>query len=565
MNRYEPYIFCEKRNNIDSFPHKNVIVSPRFNRLEKMLKSGFFQLIHARFGTSGIKMMPLKQKWRVPLVTSFHGCDSPGTEKMKKRRKSLQRLFSIGDGFTVPCQAMKDELINHGCPEKKITVHYSGIDLTQFAYKERHFPANGPVRIVFVGRLVEKKGADQLIKAFHHVHQVFPQTRLTLIGDGELKGHLKQLSKKLNLQRQIEFMGALPHNEVAKQLEQAHIFCLPSMKDRTGNQEGIPNAIKEAMACGLPVVSTFHSGIPELVEDGVTGHLVEERDVDGLAWKLIDVMKNPETWRQLGKNARNKIETSFNRQVQTEKLEQLFDKVIKSYEDEERERPFFSVIIPTYNRERYIGKAIRSVLQQTSKDYEIIVVDDGSTDQTAKIVNSFGSQVRYVYQKNQGPSEARNTGIRLARGTYIALLDSDDQFLPMKLSKNKQFLEKNPNCRFLYSWYYDDRRRRKKRLVRNLKSFTNLHQFRLNLYKRKFTIRTSTVVIHHSCFFNIGFFNKRYHYSQDWDLWLRLASLYLGYCQKIPLAIYRRHQRKRIPGSKRHLLIRKNASKLYKW
>jgi glycosyltransferase involved in cell wall biosynthesis len=102
------------------------------------------------------------------------------------------------------------------------------------------------------------------------------------------------------------------------------------MKDRTGNQEGIPNAIKEAMACGIPVVSTFHSGIPELIEDGQTGHLVAEKDVDGLAGKLIDLIGQPETWARLGQNARVKIESDFNRQVQTYKLERLFDQVIKT-------------------------------------------------------------------------------------------------------------------------------------------------------------------------------------------------------------------------------------------
>jgi glycosyltransferase involved in cell wall biosynthesis len=339
MKSYVPYIFCGKRKNKSTFPCDNVIIDPQYHKLDQTLRKRFFQLIHARFGMSGIRMMPLKEKWRIPLVTSFHGCDSPGTTRMKKHKKSLQRLFSVGECFTVPCQAMKDELIKYGCPVDKIAVHHSGIDLDKFSYKERIFPANGPVRIVYVGRLVEKKGAEILIKAFQRIHQVFPQSRLTLIGDGVLKNKLKQLSKNLHIEKHIEFIGALPHNEVAKQLEQAHVFCLPSMKDRTGNQEGIPNAIKEAMACGIPVVSTFHSGIPELIEDGQTGHLVAEKDVDGLAGKLIDLIGQPETWARLGQNARVKIESDFNRQVQTYKLEQLFDQVIKTHGKRESERP----------------------------------------------------------------------------------------------------------------------------------------------------------------------------------------------------------------------------------
>jgi colanic acid/amylovoran biosynthesis glycosyltransferase len=565
MKAFEPYIFCEKRKNIKSFPFKNVIVDPKYHQLDTMLKNGFFQMIHARFGPSGIRMMPFKEKWRVPLITSFHGCDSPSTKRMKQHRKSLMRLFSVGDCFTVPCQAMKEDLIKHGCPKDKIVVHYSGIDLDQFAYKERSISSRVPVRIIYVGRLVEKKGAEMLIKAFQRVHKRYPHTELCLIGDGELNIKLKQLCKKMNLEQHIEFKGALTHSQVAEQLEQAHIFCLPSMKDREGNQEGIPNAIKEAMACGIPVVSTYHSGIPELIEDGKTGHLVSEQDIDGLAHKLMYLIGHPESWKELGKNARIKIETDFNRQVQTEKLEQLFDQVIQAHAIKLRERPLFSVIIPTYNRERFIGRAIKSVLQQTCTDYELIVVDDGSTDQTAKIVQSFGEQVRYVYQKNRGPSEGRNKGITLARGKYIAFLDSDDLYLPDKLQKNKEFLEKHPECHFLYSWYYGVRQGRRKQLISNIQGVPDLNKFRLKLYRRMFTIRTSTAVIHRSCFDRVGLFNSKYRYSQDWDMWLRLANHYRGYCQKSPLVLYRRHERKAIPSGNRHYKIRKNAYRLYQW
>lgn len=565
MRVFKPYVFCGKKKNIDLFPFENITIDPKYQQLDRMVQKGFFQLIHARFGPSGIRMMPLKEKWSVPLITSFHGCDSPGSERMKQQKKSLKRLFTVGDCFTVPCQAMKEELIKHGCPEYKIAVQYSGIDLEQFAYKERTIPTEGPFRIVYVGRMVEKKGAEMLIKAFKQVQQVYPNTKLCLIGEGELKNKLQQLSKKMHLEQHIEFKGALTHSQVVEQLEQAHIFCLPSMKDRSGNQEGIPNAIKEAMACGIPVVSTYHSGIPELIEDGKTGHLVSEQDVDGLAEKLMYLIRHPELWKEVGRNARIKIETDFNRQVQTMKLEELFEQVIQTHAIKMRERPLFSVIIPTYNRERFIGRAIKSVLQQTCTDYELIVVDDGSTDQTSKIVKSFGQQVRYVYKKNGGPSTGRNKGITLAKGRYIAFLDSDDLYLPDKLQKNKEFLETHPECRFLYSWYYSVRRGRRKQLISNIKGAPDLNKFRLQLYERKFTIRTSTAVIHHSCFDKVGLFNSKYRYSQDWDMWLRLACHYQGYCQKEPLVLYRRHNRVPIPMGNRHRLIRENAYKLYHW
>ncbi|TLS53472.1 glycosyltransferase [Paenibacillus antri] len=566
MKRYEPHVFCGRRINRGELPHEHVAVDPTHRQLDARLGRGEFALIHARFGNSGIRMLPFRRKWRVPLVTSFHGCDAPGTARMRRRRGALKRLFAEGDCFTVPCEAMKSDLVRHGCPAEKIVVHYSGIDLERFAFKVREAPDDGTIRILYVGRLVEKKGAETLLRAFRHVHQVFPNARLTIVGEGKLKPRLKRLARRLRIWPYVEFLGALPHRAISKQLNEAHIFCLPSRKDRTGNVEGIPNALKEAMASGLPVVSTFHSGIPELIEDGVSGHLVPEDSVGALAGKLIHVVGRPDTWAKLGKNARARVEEDFDAIRQTEKLEKLFDAVIAGYERKERERrerPLFSVVIPTYNRERYIARAIRSVLNQTCDDYELIVVDDGSTDRTGKIVRSFGRQVRYIRQRNRGPSEARNAGIRAAKGRFIAFLDSDDRFLPKKLEENKSFLERHPDCKFLYSWYYDVRGGRKR--LRKGKEYEDLDRFRYRLYRRDFTIRTSTAVVRRDCFDKIGLFHPKYRYSQDWDMWLRLATHYRGYCQRKPLALYRRHPRKPIPHVKRHRSIRRTARTLYRW
>ena len=568
MRRYEPHIFCMKRKNASARPMAHVHVDAKNRALEKKLAAGEFQLLYARFGTSGIRMMPLARKWRVPLVTSFHGCDAPGSKRMRKRRKELRRLFRVGALFTVPCEAMRNELLRHGCPDEKVVVHHSGIDLHRFAFRERRppQPEEGPLRILFVGRLVEKKGADILLRAFKIVRRAFPHTRLVIAGDGKLKPKLVRLARRLGVASGVEFTGAQSVDDIRLRHSEAHIFCLPSKKDRTGNIEGIPNALKEAMASGLPVVSTFHSGIPELIEDGVSGVLVPENRVQPLADALIRLIERPEMWGELARNARRRIEADFDVEKQTARLEELFDRLIEAHRRREERRtvsPLFSVVIPTYNRAKFIGRAIRSVLDQTCDDYEIIVVDDGSTDATPRIVRSFGPQVRYIRQRNRGPSEARNAGIRAARGQYIAFLDSDDRFLPNKLAENKAYFETHPECKFLYSWYYDVRKGR--RFLQKVKQYADLDQFRYKLYRRAFTIRTSTVVVHRSCFDHVGLFHPAYRYSQDWDMWLRLAAYYRGHCIRKPLALYRRHLRKPIPARERHRRIRREARIAFRW
>lgn len=226
-----------------------------------------------------------------------------------------------------------------------------------------------------------------------------------------------------------------------------------------------------------------------------------------------------------------------------------------------------SVVIPTFNRGAFVGHAIESVLAQTYKDYEIIVVDDGSTDGTKNRVKEFGKQVRYIYQQNRGPSAARNTGILNAKGQYIAFCDSDDRFLPDKLKKQMEYIRKHPHCRFLYTWYYNVNQQGKRTKLRKPMFCKSREHLQYALFTRRFTIRTSTVLIHKKCFKKAGLFNEEYLYSQDWDMWLRLAAHYQGECLEEPLSEYWLHNDNRSSLSVKtyHPEIRDSTMKLYGW
>jgi glycosyltransferase involved in cell wall biosynthesis len=226
-----------------------------------------------------------------------------------------------------------------------------------------------------------------------------------------------------------------------------------------------------------------------------------------------------------------------------------------------------SVIIPTYNRGIFLSEAIQSVLAQTYKDYEIIVVDDGSTDDTKEQVRAFGDQIRYIYQENQGPSAARNMGIQNAKGKYIAFCDSDDRFLPTKLEKQMEFIRNNPECYMLYSWYYNVNEKGEITKLRKPLTCENQEHLQYCLFTRKFTIRTSTVLVHKSCFEKAGLFNEKFWYSQDWDMWLRLAAYYHGYCVEEPLSEYWLHgdNRSSLSVKVHHPEIKESTLKLYGW
>jgi len=206
--------------------------------------------------------------------------------------------------------------------------------------------------------------------------------------------------------------------------------------------------------------------------------------------------------------------------------------------------PKVSIVIPTFNRGSVIERTLSSILAQTYADYEIIVVDDGSADDTKQRVAAFGERVRYLYQANKGVSAARNKGIRKARGQYIAFCDSDDLFVPTKLEKQMSYIESNPSCKFLYSWYYKVyQNKTKDEIVRRTNSCKDLNCFRYCLITRKIEVRTSTVIVKKDCFKKVGLFNEGYWKTEDWDMWLRLAKHYLGACIAEPLTVCVRHDK----------------------
>ena len=330
INTVKPIVFTRKKMNLDRFPYSEI---KKLNRstdaIVRAFKKEKIKLIHARFGNAGVKLIEVKKRTRLPMLTSFHGFDLP----VKRMRNSLYhsmlpKLFKVGDCFTVPSYHMKQKLINWGCPSEKIKVMYSGIDLKKFTYTKRE-PKTENMIIIAVGRLHKKKGFRYLVKAFKRVADLYPSTKLVIVGEGDERGYLTELISDLSLKKSVRLEGNVTHSQMSALLNQADIFCLPSITTRDGNQEGIPNAIKEAMATGLPVVSTLHGGIPELVADESEGLLVPEKSVQLLAEKLIYLIENPAARREMGQRGRIKVENNFDSSKQVSKLETIYRELMQ--------------------------------------------------------------------------------------------------------------------------------------------------------------------------------------------------------------------------------------------
>ncbi len=195
-----------------------------------------------------------------------------------------------------------------------------------------------------------------------------------------------------------------------------------------------------------------------------------------------------------------------------------------------------SVIIPTFNRKDFLKEAIDSVLSQTYKNFELIVVDDGSTDGTGEMISKYYPQIRYFYQKNKGPSAARNKGIKEAKGEYISFLDSDDLWLKEKLKKQIDFFDKNPEYKICYTdeiWIRNGKRVNPKKKHRKYCGWIFERTLPLCI------VSPSSVIIHRNVFENVGLFDEEFFVCEDYDLWLRISSKYPIYFLEEKLIIKR--------------------------
>ena len=299
-------------------------------RAEPLLRYGKeFDLLFAHFGPNGLRASWYREAGVIddPLVTVFHGFDLSSYFNQYDKHM-YDPLFRNGDLFLPISHFWQDKLRALGCAAERLKVHHVGIDCEQFAFQPRTRDADQPTILISVARLVEKKGIEYAIRALAKLVALKLNVQYRIIGDGPLSAPLKQLVSDTQLNGHVNFLGAKTSKEVADELSRAHVFLAPSVTSRSGDMEGIPTVLMEAMATGLPVISTLHSGIPELVEAGVSGKLVGERDVPALAEVIREIAANVECWPVMGAAGRQKVLEEFNIRKLNRRLEVLFEQLI---------------------------------------------------------------------------------------------------------------------------------------------------------------------------------------------------------------------------------------------
>ncbi len=304
-----------------------IVYRGEYGVLANLLERRHSDLLHVYFGHTGVHLLPFLQRWPKPSVVSFHGMDVQARAHDPSYEPRLRELLQTTTLVLARSHSLLDRLRELGCPESKLRVNRTGIPLAQFAKIERAVPADGAWRFVQACRLIDKKGLDDALRAFAKFAAVHLKAHFTIAGEGPLLADLTKLRDELGLTEKVTFAGFLRGGDLCKLYHESHIFVHPSRITADGNQEGIPNSMLEAMATGLPVIATLHGGIPEAVQNGVTGLLVPERDVAGLHDSMLRLTSG--LWPTMSEAAAADVREQFESEAQIAKLEAVYDEAMK--------------------------------------------------------------------------------------------------------------------------------------------------------------------------------------------------------------------------------------------
>ncbi len=299
-------------------------------KIMPFLEKGPYDIIHTHYGPNGNFGTLLKDLKAIKgkVITTFHGYDM--SKYIRNNGDDVyDYLFVKGDLFLPISEYWKDSLIKLGCSEHKIIVHRMGVDTNKFRFIPRKQKNNEKVQLLTIARLVEKKGLEFGIRAVAKVMKKHSNLEYRIVGDGSLRYELEELVEDLKIVDKVKLLGWKQQEEIVELMRDADILLAPSVTAKDGDQEGIPVVLMEALAQGLPVLSTRHSGIPELVQDGISGFLIPEKDVDGLAEKLLYLIKHQEIWPEMGRAGRVHVERNYDINKLNDRLVELYQQLLR--------------------------------------------------------------------------------------------------------------------------------------------------------------------------------------------------------------------------------------------
>lgn len=285
---------------------------------QKTFKSDWFL---AHFGTMGVVASKLRSLGLLDgkIATIFHGSDISRTETLELNKDDYVALFAGTELFLPISELWQSKLVSMGAASEKTFVCRMGIDINSFDYQNSKNELD-ELKIITVARLTEKKGIEIAIKCCNQLNLKGIKFSYTIVGNGPLLDSLVSLVESFNLQEKVSFVGVKNQDEIKSLLNHSNFFLLPSLTASDGDMEGIPVALMEGMSKGLPVVSTFHSGIPELIQNEYNGWLVPEGDFMALSDVFCNILDGKYSLDTIKMNARKTVEKDFNQPILNQRL-----------------------------------------------------------------------------------------------------------------------------------------------------------------------------------------------------------------------------------------------------
>lgn len=354
LRRYRTFVVTKTRDEVERYPFDDVLtlgpsrknfikrfIRKYLQRKASLIYRGEYDtlfaalqprkpdLMHIYFGHTGVHLLPFIRESGLPCIVSFHGADVMPRKDKPGYEAQLRALLKTLPLVLARSRSLADRLEAFGCAPEKIRLNRTGIPLEDFPVIDRSVEKpGGDWRIVQACRLIEKKGLKTSLRAFAEIHRAFPAATFEIAGEGPMLAELQALASELGIANAIRFHGFLGQTQLRDLYVASDLFLHPSEVTPGGDQEGIPNAMLEAMATGLPVVATNHGGIPEAVTHGADGLLVAERDPAALAAALGTFFRNPARMRQFGISAASSVRREFDQTSQIARLEAAYDELL---------------------------------------------------------------------------------------------------------------------------------------------------------------------------------------------------------------------------------------------
>jgi glycosyltransferase involved in cell wall biosynthesis len=288
------------------------------------LKENKIQVVLAQYGPTAHRILKICKHLNIPLITHFHGYDA-SVKSVIHNCNQYKEVFEYSSYIVAVSKEMEKDLRSLGCPSEKIVYNPCAPDNSFLNLEPQFLKQN----FIGIGRFVNKKAPYYTILAFEKVVKKFPDSNLIIGGNGELYETCVNLVKYLKIEDNVSFPGVLSPEEFKENLQNSLAFVQHSITAQSGDKEGTPVAILEACSAGIPVVSTLHAGIPDVIIEGETGFLVEEHDVEMMAEKMITLIENKELAKSMGAKSKERIVSKFSMKKHLNTLDELIDKCCK--------------------------------------------------------------------------------------------------------------------------------------------------------------------------------------------------------------------------------------------